>query len=294
MNRTQFKGTGVALVTPFTTEKEVDVKALARLVNFQIDNGIDYIVVLGTTAESATLSAAEKELVKKTIREANDGRLPLVLGLGSNNTADLIQTYQKENFEGFDAILSVSPFYNKPTQEGIYQHFSNLAKVSELPIIIYNVPGRTGSNMSSATVVRLAQDFENIIGIKEAAGDLAQAMTLIRDTPKDFLVISGEDMITLPMVLAGGAGVISVMAEGFPKEFSQMLKFGFERQVDEAFAIQYQLMAGMDLIFEEGNPAGIKAVFQAKSLCEPDVRLPLVEATPALKTKLTDFIKTLK
>lgn len=294
MDLNQFKGTGVALVTPFTKDKEVDVEALKKLVNYQIDNGIDYIVVLGTTAESATLSMDEKELVKKTIREENHGRLPLMLGVGINNTAELVKTYQRENFDGFDAILSVSPFYNKPTQEGIYQHFAALAKASDLPIVLYNVPGRTGSNMRPETVVRLAEDFDNIIGIKEAAGDINQAMTLIRDTPKDFLVISGDDMIALPMVLAGGAGVISVMAEGFPKEFSEMLNLGFDRQVDQAFSLQYKLMKGIDLIFEEGNPAGIKAVFEAKSLCGADVRLPLVEATAGLKSKLSDFIDTLK
>lgn len=294
MDLNQFKGTGVALVTPFTKDKEVDVEALKKLVNYQIDNGIDYIVVLGTTAESATLSIEEKELVKKTIREENNGKLPLMLGVGINNTAELVKTYQRENFDGFDAILSVSPFYNKPTQEGIYQHFSALAKASDLPIVLYNVPGRTGSNMQPETVVRLAEDFDNIIGIKEAAGDINQAMTLIRDTPKDFLVISGDDMIALPMVLAGGAGVISVMAEGFPKEFSEMLNLGFDRQVDQAFSLQYKLMKGIDLIFEEGNPAGIKAVFEVKSLCGADVRLPLVEATAGLKSKLSDFIETLK
>lgn len=294
MDLNQFKGTGVALVTPFTKDKEVDVEALKKLVNYQVDNGIDYIVVLGTTAESATLSMDEKELVKKIILEENNGRLPLMLGVGVNNTAELVKTYQRENFDGFDAILSVSPFYNKPTQEGIYQHFAALAKASDLPIVLYNVPGRTGSNMQPETVVRLAEDFDNIIGIKEAAGDINQAMTLIRDTPKDFLVISGDDMIALPMVLAGGAGVISVMAEGFPKEFSEMLNLGFDRQVDQAFALQYKLMKGIDLIFEEGNPAGIKAVFEAKSLCGADVRLPLMEATTELKSKLSDFIDTLK
>lgn len=294
MDLNQFKGTGVALVTPFTKDKEVDVPALKRLVEYQIENGIDYIVVLGTTAESATLSKEEKELVKKTIREKNNGRLPLMLGVGINNTAELLKTYEQENFEGFDAILSVSPFYNKPTQEGIYQHFAALAKASDLPIVLYNVPGRTGSNMLPETVVRLAKDFENIIGIKEAAGDINQAMTLIRDTPKDFLVISGDDMIALPMVLAGGAGVISVMAEGFPNEFSEMMNLGLERKTDEAFALQYKLMKGIDLIFEEGNPAGIKAVFEAKSLCGSDVRLPLVEATPRLKQKISEFIATLK
>ncbi len=290
MHNSKFTGTGVALITPFKSDLSVDYKALERLVNYQIDNGIDYIVVLGTTAESATLTNEEKERVKQTIVEVNQNRVPLVLGVGSNNTQQLLADIKSTKFDGFDAILSVSPFYNKPTQEGIYQHFASLAKVCDLPIILYNVPGRTGSNMQPATVVRLANDFNQIIGIKEAAGDLEQAMTLIRDTPEDFLVISGDDMITLPMVLAGGAGVISVMAEAFPKEFSAMVNYGLNRDVNKAFELHYQLMHGIQLIFKEGNPAGIKAAFKHLDLAEATVRLPLVEASKQLKAEIKTFM----
>lgn len=290
MHNSKFTGTGVALITPFKSDLSVDYKALERLVNYQIDNGIDYIVVLGTTAESATLTNEEKERVKQTIVEVNQNRVPLVLGVGSNNTQQLLADIKSTNLDGFDAILSVSPFYNKPTQEGIYQHFASLAKVCDLPIILYNVPGRTGSNIQPATVVRLANEFNQIIGIKEAAGDLEQAMTLIRDTPEDFLVISGDDMITLPMVLAGGAGVISVMAEAFPKEFSAMVNYGLNRDVNKAFELHYQLMHGIQLIFKEGNPAGVKAAFKHLDLAEATVRLPLVEASKQLKAEIKTFI----
>ena len=291
---TELKGTGVALVTPFTRDDEIDENALRRLVEFQINNGVDYIVVLGTTAESATLNTYEKERVKSIIKKENDGRLPLVLGLGGNSTKDVVHDLKTQNTEGFDAVLSVSPFYNKPTQEGIYQHFAAVSKASPLPIILYNVPGRTGSNMLPLTVTRLAYDFENIIGIKEASGDIVQAMEMIRDTASDFLVISGDDMITLPMVLAGGAGVISVMAQGFPSEFTKMVNFGLDNHVEEAYKIQYQLMDGIDLIFKEGNPAGIKSVFELKKLAESQVRLPLMKASPELKSALSVFINQLK
>lgn len=291
---TQFLGTGVAIATPFTRENEVDENALRRLVQFQIKNGVDYIVVMGTTAESATLTKVEKELVKTIIKKENKGKLPLVLGIGGNNTAQVVSDLKSDNLEGFDAILSVSPFYNKPTQEGIYQHFAAISKASPLPIILYNVPGRTSSNMLPLTVTRLANDFDNIIGIKEAAGDMVQAMQMIRNTPEDFLVISGDDMITLPIVLAGGAGVISVMAQGFPSEFSQMVNLGLQKKADEAYKIQFQLMDGIDLIFREGNPSGIKSVLELKKLTTACVRLPLVEATPELKSALSVFTNQLK
>lgn len=290
----QFLGIGVALVTPFTRKNEIDENALRKLVQFQIKNGVDYIVVLGTTAESTTLSKVEKETVKNIIKSENNGQLPLVLGLGGNSTSQVVEDLAQENLEGFDAILSVSPFYNKPSQEGIYQHFSEVSKASKLPIIVYNVPGRTGSNMLPLTITRLANDFSNIIGIKEAAGDMVQAMEIIRDTPDDFLVISGDDMLALPMVLAGGAGVISVMAQGYPSEFSKMLNLGREGNVKQAFTIQFRLMDGIDLIFKEGNPAGIKAVFELKNLCESGVRLPLVEASSILKSALKVFNSQMK
>lgn len=291
---TQFVGTGVALATPFTKTNEVDEKALRRLVQFQIQNGVDYLVVLGTTAENATLTKMEKEFVKSTIKSENKGQLPLVLGVGGNNTAQVVNDLTHGDLNGFDAILSVSPYYNKPTQEGIYQHFAAVANASPLPIIVYNVPGRTSSNILPLTITRLANDFDNIIGIKEAAGDIVQAMEMIRDTSDDFLVISGDDMIALPMVLAGGSGVISVMAQGYPKEFSDMMRLGLMRKPKEANAIQFDLMDGIDLIFKEGNPAGIKALLEIKQISEATVRLPLVEASPELKSALNIFDKQLK
>jgi len=282
-------GTGVALVTPFKKDFSVDIDALKAIVNFQIDNGIDYIVALGTTSENATLSKAEKELVINTIVDANKGRLPLVLGVGSNNTAEVIEELKSGNFSDFVAILSVSPYYNKPTQEGIYQHFKAIAEASPIPVILYNVPGRTSSNMLPETIIRLANDFKNIIAVKEASGDIVQAMKLIQDKPKDFLVISGDDMITLPMILAGGAGVISVIAEGFPKQFTEMVHLGLNKKVDEAYKIHYLLADSIDMIFEQGNPAGIKEVFKSLGLSENTVRLPLVNVNEDLANRLHHF-----
>lgn len=283
-------GTGVALITPFTPRLEVDVEGLRRVVQYQIDNGVEYLVVLGTTAESVTLSKAEKQLVIDTVIDVNQGKLPLVLGIGGNDTLSVINELQERDLTSFTAILSVSPMYNKPTQEGIYRHFSAIAKASPKPIILYNVPGRTASNMLPETVIRLANDFDNIIAIKEAAGDLVQAMRLIAAAPNDFLVISGDDMIALPMVLAGGAGVISVIGEGFPREFSEMIRLGLERKVDEAYVSHYKMAPAIDYIFAEGNPAGIKAVFNELGICGAEVRLPLVEISSSLRDKIKTFI----
>ena len=288
-----FVGTGVALVTPFKKDYSVDTDALKRIVDFVIDGGVEYLVVLGTTAESATLTKQEKEVVIETIKTANAGRLPLVLGVGGNNTMEVVEELQTRDFTGFSGILSVSPYYNKPTQEGIYQHFKKIAEASPLPIILYNVPGRTASNMLPATVVRLAKDFKNVIGVKEAAGDIVQAMKLIQQAPKDFLVISGDDMITLPMVLAGGAGVISVIGEGFPKEFSEMVRLGLQRKVNEAYELHYKLADSIDMIFEQGNPAGIKEIFKSRGLSENTVRLPLVNVDENLAKRLDDFTKNI-
>lgn len=282
-------GTGVALVTPFKNDFSVDVQALKAIVNFQIDNGIDYLVVLGTTAETATLSKAEKELVIKTIVETNNKRLPLVLGVGSNNTQEVVEELRIRDFSDFVAVLSVSPYYNKPTQEGIYQHFKAIAEASPIPVVLYNVPGRTASNMLPSTIIRLASDFKNIVAVKEAAGDIVQAMKLIQNAPKDFLVISGDDMITLPMILAGGAGVISVIAEGFPKQFSEMVHLGLNKRVEEAYKLHYLLADSIDMIFEQGNPAGIKEVFKALGLAENTVRLPLVNVNEDLANRLNIF-----
>ena len=267
MIRSSFIGTGVAMVTPFNNDGSIDYPSIQPLVDFVISGGVDYLVVLGTTAESATLSKAEKQLVVNTIVDTNAGRLPLVLGIGGNDTQAVIRELETTNVSAFTAILSVSPYYNKPSQEGIYQHFAAISRASEKPIIIYNVPGRTASNINPVTVKRLATQFENIIGIKEAAGDIAQAMSLIAMCPKNFLVISGDDMITLAIVLAGGAGVISVIGEGFPKEFSKMVRLGLNKNVKDAYKIHYKLAPAIAYIFEEGNPAGIKGVFKSLGIC---------------------------
>jgi 4-hydroxy-tetrahydrodipicolinate synthase len=247
---------------------------------------------MGTTAENATLTQTEKELVIKTVIDTNKGRLPLVLGVGGNNTMQIVEELKTGDFSAFEAILSVSPYYNKPTQEGIYQHFKAIAEASPIPVILYNVPGRTSSNMLPATVVRLANDFSNVVAIKEAAGDMAQAMQLIKNAPKDFLVISGDDMIALPIVLAGGAGVISVIGQGFPKEFSEMIRLGLNKKVSEAFKTQYFLSDCIDMIFEQGNPAGIKQVFQALGIADNTVRLPLVAVDDSLAERLNKFVKS--
>ena len=288
-----FIGSGVALVTPFKLDFSIDTIALSNIVKFVSDNGIDYLVVLGTTGEPATLSADEKDLVIETVVKANEKKLPLVLGVGGNNTAAIISELQTRDLSAFDAILSVSPYYSKPTQDGIYQHFAAIAKACPLPIILYNVPSRTGSNMLPETVCRLAKDFDNIIGIKEAAGDMVQAMQLLQNVPKDFLVISGDDMIALPMVLAGGAGVISVIGQGLPALFSDMIRFGLNKNVNDAFKIQYQIMDAINLIFEQGNPAGIKEIHRILGLSENIVRLPLVAVNHALSDKIKTFISTL-
>jgi 4-hydroxy-tetrahydrodipicolinate synthase len=283
-------GTGVALVTPFNKDFSVDTEALVKIVNFCIDGGVEYLVVMGTTAENATLNSDEKTHVIKTVIKANQGRLPLVLGVGGNNTQELVTELKTKDLSDFEAILSVSPYYNKPTQEGIYQHYKAIATASPIPVILYNVPGRTSSNVLPNTVLRLAKDFKNIVAIKEAAGDMAQALQLLKNKPKDFMVISGDDMIALPIVLAGGSGVISVIGQGFPKEFSEMIRLGLNRKVDDAFQLQYQLMDSIDMIFEQGNPAGIKQVLASFGICENTVRLPLVCADDDLSNRISQFI----
>ncbi|PKP15404.1 MAG: 4-hydroxy-tetrahydrodipicolinate synthase [Bacteroidetes bacterium HGW-Bacteroidetes-23] len=284
-------GTGVALVTPFKKDLSVDTEALSKIVHYQIDNGIDYLVVLGTTAETATLTQEEKELVINTVIKANSKKLPLVLGVGGNNTQQVVEELKTRDLSDFSAILSVSPYYNKPTQEGIYQHFKAIAEASPIPIILYNVPGRTASNMLPSTVLRLANDFKNIVAIKEAAGDIVQAMKLIQHKPDGFLVISGDDMVTLPMVLAGGAGVISVIGEGFPQQFSTMVRLGLDKKVDEAYKIHYLVADAIDMIFEQGNPAGIKEIFHVLGLCENTLRLPLVNVNEDLANRIRQSVK---
>ena len=284
-------GTGVALATPFKKDLSIDTEALIRIINLSIDGGVEYLVILGTTAESATMNQEEKEFVIKTVVDTNKGRLPMVLGVGGNNTAEVVEELKTRDLSLFDAILSISPYYNKPTQEGIYQHFKAVAEASPIPVILYNVPSRTGSNVLPSTVIRLANDFKNIVAVKEAAGDMIQALRLIKDKPKDFLVLSGDDMIALPMVIAGGSGVISVIAQGFPKEFSEMIRLGLNRKVDDAFKLQYQFSDCIDMIFEQGNPAGIKQVFQSLGIAENTVRLPLVSVDESLADRIDKFVQ---
>ena len=289
----QLRGTGVALVTPFDNAGKVDVKALERIVEYQISGRIDYLVALGTTAESVTLTKEEKQLVMKTISLANAGRLPLVVGVGGNNTRALVNQLKETDFMDYEAILSVSPAYNKPTQEGIYQHFKALSLASPLPIILYNVPSRTGSNMLPETTLRLANDFENIVAIKEASADMLQLDEILQNKPSDFHLISGDDFTALATVLAGGSGVISVLGQGLPNQFSEMISLGLQGDSEPAYAIHQSLLNGMHLIFEEGNPAGIKSVFEHLGIGSAKVRLPLVEASAELKGKISVFLKTL-
>ncbi|TMM56905.1 4-hydroxy-tetrahydrodipicolinate synthase [Maribacter algarum] len=288
----QIVGTGVALVTPFKKDFSIDTDALGRIVNYCIDGGVDYLVVLGTTGESVTLNKAEKMLVMDTIVKANRGRLPLVLGIGGNSTHRIVHEVQAFQSDDFDAILSVVPYYNRPTQEGIYQHFKAISEVAKKPIILYNVPARTGSNMLPATVLRLAADFDNIIGIKEAVGEMNQVKELVAGKPEGFHIISGDDPTALDTVLAGGSGVISVLGQGLPEEFSSMIRLGLDGNREEAVKLHEALSEGMNLIFEEGNPAGIKSVFETFQLCDATVRLPLVEATSGLKARISTFVKS--
>lgn len=287
----QWKGTGVALVTPFKIDKSIDFEALIKLVEFQIDNGIDYLVVLGTTAESAALTYLEKDQVIDCVVKTNKKRLPLVLGIGGNNTGLVCQELQTRDLSDFSAVLSVSPFYNKPTQQGIYKHFEAVSKASPLPIILYNVPGRTASNMGAKLIVKLAEDFKNIVAVKEASGDLVQGMEILRSAPDDFDVISGDDMTALSLVLAGGSGVISVIGEGMPAEFSQLINFGLVSNVEKAFSLQFKLMPIIEMIFEEGNPAGIKSLLSHLNIAGLATRLPLLEASLDLNERIGGFLE---
>jgi 4-hydroxy-tetrahydrodipicolinate synthase len=286
----KFIGTGVALITPFKEDLSVDYDALIKLVNYNIENGSDYLVINGTTAESATITKEEKEEVIAVIIKTNNKRLPLVLGVGGNNTALVIEELKSRDFTGIDGILSVAPYYSKPTQEGFYQHFKAIAEVTDLPIILYNVPGRTAKNMEPATTLRLAKDFNNIIGVKEAGNNKQQYYTLLKDKPADFLVISGDDDLALGVALAGGSGVISVIGQAFPKQFSAMINHGLQGNNKEGYEIHYKMMDIIDYIFEENNPAGIKTVLQELNICKNDVRLPLVKASVELTAKIAKFV----
>ncbi len=286
----KFLGTGVALVTPFKSDLSVDHNALANIVNFNIDNGTDYLVICGTTAESVTLTEQEKKEVIKTISNTNNGRLPMVLGIGGSNTANVIEEIKTTDLSNIDAILSVSPYYSKPTQEGIYQHFKAISEASPVDIILYNVPGRTSKNVETETTIRLAKDFQNIIAVKEAGNNVSQYLELLKNKPEDFLIISGDDDLALGIVLAGGAGVISVIGQAFPKEFSEMIRLGLKGDVKAAYKYHFKLMDVIGYIFEENNPSGIKAVFETLNLCQDRVRLPLVPASNPLKEKISAFV----
>tara|TARA_R110002126_G_scaffold291243_1_gene451310 strand:- start:53776 stop:54651 length:876 start_codon:yes stop_codon:yes gene_type:complete len=287
----KFIGTGVALVTPFKEDLSVDVDALINLVNFNIENGTNYLVINGTTGESATISKEEKQLIIDVIIKTNNKRLPLVLGVGGNNTLEVVKELKTRDFSGIEGVLSVAPYYSKPTQEGFYQHYKALAEATDLPIILYNVPGRTAKNMEPATTLRLAKDFNNIVGVKEAGNNQQQYNALLKDKPEDFLIISGDDDLALGVALAGGSGVISVIGQAFPEVFSNMIQLGLQGKNKEAYKIHFKMMDVIDYIFEENNPAGIKTVLQELGICKNEVRLPLVKASAALQIKIANYIK---
>lgn len=294
MKNNQFKGTGVAIVTPFAKDGSVDYKALTKLVNHIIKGGVEYVVVLGTTGESVNLSKEEKKQVVQTVIDTVNKRIPVVLGLGGNNTQELVNSLKiTSDFKGIDAILSVSPYYNKPNQRGIYEHYKAIAQTSPVPIILYNVPGRTSSNMTAETTLKLANDFKNIIAVKEASGNIEQCMKIIKNRPKDFLVISGDDMLTLPIIASGGDGVISVVANAFPKDFSEMTRQIVAGKVKEAQKLHYKLTDIIEQLFADGNPAGIKAVLELLGICKAHLRLPLVNVNKDTQKTIEKLVKTI-
>jgi 4-hydroxy-tetrahydrodipicolinate synthase len=286
-----FKGTAPAIITPFTPKGEVDYKALGSLVEYWITNGVDFLVVMGTTGESATLDKQEKKEVFEFIAKQTAQRIPLVLGIGGNNTKEVIESLGHFDLSKADGILSVSPYYNKPTQDGIYAHYAAFAAECPLPIILYNVPGRTGSNVLPATTIRLAYEVENIVAVKEASGNMEQIMQIIAEKPADFNVLSGDDAITLPLLAAGADGVISVVANSHPKEFSDMVRYGLAGDFTKAREIHYPMLNVIEHLFIEGNPGGIKAVMKIKGLCGDSVRLPLVNISEALYQKFERILK---
>jgi 4-hydroxy-tetrahydrodipicolinate synthase len=287
----KIKGTGVALITPFNEDFSVDYIGLEKLVNYQVDGGIDYLVLMGTTGESAVLSKTEKQEVIAFCKKINAGRLPIVLGIGGNNTLALVEEMKNTDFAGVDAVLSVSPAYNKPTQEGIYQHYKMIAEACPLPIILYNVPGRTASNMATDTTMRLANDFENIVAVKEASGNMDQIMNIIKNKPSDFVVLSGDDGLTLPMIHMGAEGVISVIGQSHPKQYSDMVSFGMSGNKKIANQLHYSLYDYYGPLYAEGNPTGVKACLELLGICKSVVRPPLVGASDAIKNKLKSLMK---
>ena len=287
MIETRLKGMGIALITPFKEDGSVDYDALLRLVDYQLENGTDFLCVLGTTAETPTLTKEEKEKVKRTIIDRVNGRLPILLGVGSNSTQAVVDSVKNDDMTGVDALLVVVPYYNKPSQEGIYQHYKAVAEATDLPIVLYNVPGRTGVNMTAETTLRLANDFENIVAIKEASGNIAQMDEIIKNKPEGFDVISGDDGITFPLITLGAVGVISVLGNAFPREFSRMTQLALEGDYVNALPIHHQFAEMCNLLFVDGNPAGVKAMLSIMGMVENKLRLPLVPARQITCEKLS-------
>jgi 4-hydroxy-tetrahydrodipicolinate synthase len=293
MEITRLKGMGVAMVTPFKKNKEIDFEALKKLTRFLIENETDYLVVQGTTGESPVLTSEEKIQVLKTVIEVNKGQLPIVFGIGGNNTSEVAHELANFNTEGVDAFLSVSPYYSKPTQEGIFQHYKTISENSKLPIILYNVPGRTASNVTSETTIRIAKECKNIVATKEASGNLEQIMEIIQNKPNDFLVISGDDALTMPIIAAGGDGVISVVGNGFPRLFTQMVKSGLKGDNKKSRELHYKIFPIIKYLFCEGNPSGIKEVLTYLKIMDIHVRLPLVNVSENTKKHIIDITKSL-
>ena len=294
MVRNIFKGLGIALVTPFTQDGAVDYNSLHRLVQYQLDNGADFLCILATTGETPTLTADEKQKIKDMIVEQVGGRIPILMGCGGNNTAAVVRELQTGDFHGIDGILSVCPYYNKPSQEGLYQHFKAIAAATKLPVVLYNVPGRTGVNMKAETTVRLARDCKNIVAIKEASGNLEQVDEIIKNKPDTFDVISGDDSLTFPMISCGAVGVISVIGNALPKEFSKMIRLQMRGEYDPARKIHHRFIDLFSLLFVDGNPAGVKAMLHEMGYIENILRLPLVPTRISTRQRLSEIMKELK
>lgn len=294
MRNNNLKGTGVAIVTPFNKKGEVDVTALKKLVKHLHDGKVEYLVVLGTTGETATLSKEEKALVVDTVIKANNKKLPLVIGIGGNNTEEVVKQIKSTDLTPFEAILSVAPYYNKPSQEGYYQHYKAISKATKKDIILYNVPGRTGSNVTWETQIRIAKDFKNIVATKEASGSIEQIMKVIKNKPKDFMVLSGDDALTLPLIAAGAHGVISVVANAYPKIYSDMVRLALKSKFSDAQDLHYALIDITDQLFADGNPGGVKYLLSKLGVCDSAVRLPLVEPKKEVKSKIDSLVKALK
>ena len=287
----KLRGTGVAIVTPFKNDTSIDFAAFGRVIEHVIKGGVNYIVAMGTTGESPTITRDEKKAIISFVLEAIDGRVPLVVGIGGNNTQEIINQFRILSLNKIDAVLSVAPYYNKPTQRGLYQHFKAISNSCPVPLILYNVPGRTGSNISAETCLQLAHECENIIGVKEASGNFEQIMKILKDKPDNFNVISGDDMNTLPIIAAGGTGVISVLANAFPAEWSEMVNFCLKSNFKSAREIQYRLIEMIELLFTDGSPAGVKAMLSLMDLCHNYVRLPLVPVSRPVYTRIQKAIE---